>query len=48
MVMSDDCHMPRRIRQHWLEDSESLRAMVGAAEVEPGDAVLEIGPGYAV
>jgi 16S rRNA (adenine1518-N6/adenine1519-N6)-dimethyltransferase len=32
--------------QHWLEDDDSLTAMVHAAGVQPGDEVLEIGPGY--
>lgn len=32
--------------QHWLEDHDSLQAMVDAANVQAGDNVLEIGPGY--
>ena len=32
--------------QHWLEDDAALQAMVQAGGVEPGDEVLEIGPGY--
>jgi 16S rRNA (adenine1518-N6/adenine1519-N6)-dimethyltransferase len=32
--------------QHWLEDIDSLKAMVSAAGIQPGDQVLEIGPGY--
>lgn len=36
----------KALGQHWLEDFESLQAMVEAAEVQPGNTVLEIGPGY--
>ncbi len=32
--------------QHWLEDDAALQAMVHAGDVEVGDEVLEIGPGY--
>ncbi len=32
--------------QHWLEDHDSLVAMVRAGQVDVGDPVLEIGPGY--
>lgn len=31
--------------QHWLNDQKSLEAMCQAADVQPGDTVLEIGPG---
>lgn len=36
----------KSLGQHWLEDDASLQAMVNAADVQPGDTVLEIGPGY--
>jgi len=37
---------PRKeLGQHWLKDKHSLESMVEAAEVKPGDSVLEIGPG---
>lgn len=36
----------KALGQHWLEDYAALQAMVDAAGVEPGDEVLEIGPGY--
>lgn len=36
----------KALGQHWLEDHDSLSAMVLAADVQPGDVVLEIGPGY--
>lgn len=35
----------KSLGQHWLFDSKSLGAICDAAEVEPGDTVLEIGPG---
>lgn len=35
----------KSLGQHWLEDPASLQAMLDAAEVRPGDTVLEIGPG---
>lgn len=37
---------PRKsLGQHWLYDTDSLNAMSEAADVQPGDAVLEVGPG---
>lgn len=36
----------KSLGQHWLEDHGALQAMVDAAQLEPGDKVLEIGPGY--
>lgn len=35
----------KSLGQHWLNDAGSLQAMCAAAEVQAGDAVLEIGPG---
>jgi 16S rRNA (adenine1518-N6/adenine1519-N6)-dimethyltransferase len=35
----------KSLGQHWLHDPDSLQAMVDAAEVQPEDTVLEIGPG---
>lgn len=35
----------KELGQHWLKDATSLRAIVEAAQVTPGDKVLEIGPG---
>lgn len=35
----------KSLGQHWLFDSDSLEAMSVAAEVRPGDTVLEVGPG---
>ena len=36
----------KSLGQHWLEDDASLEAMCDAAGLQPGDTVLEIGPGY--
>lgn len=35
----------KSLGQHWLNDEDSLDAMVDAAEVTENDTVLEIGPG---
>ncbi len=35
----------KSLGQHWLHDEASLEAMVAAADVQPEDTVLEIGPG---
>ncbi len=35
----------KSLGQHWLHDAGSLAAMSEAAEVQAGDAVLEVGPG---
>lgn len=35
----------KELGQHWLYDEASLQAMCDLAEVQPGDFVLEIGPG---
>lgn len=35
----------KELGQHWLKDKHSLQSMVEAAEVNPGETVLEIGPG---
>ncbi len=43
--MSDLPYAKKALGQHWLTDSASLQAMVASAHVEPGNAVLEIGPG---
>ncbi len=36
----------KSLGQHWLTDHSALLAMVKAGQVNPGDVVLEIGPGY--
>ena len=35
----------KSLGQHWLFDDSALNAMVESANVEPGDTVLEVGPG---
>jgi 16S rRNA (adenine1518-N6/adenine1519-N6)-dimethyltransferase len=35
----------KSLGQHWLHDEASLRAMCELASVEPGDVIIEIGPG---
>lgn len=38
--------LPKKsLGQHWLYDQVCLDAMVKAADVQPGDTILEIGPG---
>jgi 16S rRNA (adenine1518-N6/adenine1519-N6)-dimethyltransferase len=44
--MSNTPYAKKSLGQHWLNDDESLQAMVTAAKLELGDTVLEIGPGY--
>lgn len=36
----------KSLGQHWLQDAAALQAMVDAAQLQPGDHVVEIGPGY--
>ena len=39
-------HIPKKsLGQHWLHDESTLDAIVDAAQVQPGDTVLEVGPG---
>ena len=35
----------KRLGQHWLRDQQVLRRIVAAAQVDPEDRLLEIGPG---
>lgn len=35
----------KSLGQHWLADVEALEAIAEAAEIRPGDTLLEIGPG---
>jgi 16S rRNA (adenine1518-N6/adenine1519-N6)-dimethyltransferase len=35
----------KALGQHWLNDQDSLEAIVSAADIKPADNVLEIGPG---
>jgi 16S rRNA (adenine1518-N6/adenine1519-N6)-dimethyltransferase len=44
--MSFGGHQTRkRFGQHWLTDSSVLERIVAAAELQPGERVLEVGPG---
>lgn len=43
--MSDVTQPKKALGQHWLNDTEALRAMVDAANVGEDELVLEIGPG---
>jgi 16S rRNA (adenine1518-N6/adenine1519-N6)-dimethyltransferase len=44
--MTFSAHRARkRFGQHWLSDAGVLERIVAAAELQPGDRVLEIGPG---
>lgn len=43
--MTEAALTKKSLGQHWLHDSSALEAMCAAAEVEPSDVVLEIGPG---
>ena len=43
--MSELPRAKKALGQHWLTDKPSLQAMVSSADVQPGDVVLEIGPG---
>lgn len=38
-------HTKKSLGQHWLNDEASLDAMLNAADIQPADTVLEIGPG---
>jgi len=38
--------MGKRLGQHFLESKRCLRRIAGALELEPGDTVVEIGPGH--
>jgi 16S rRNA (adenine1518-N6/adenine1519-N6)-dimethyltransferase len=47
MSMHSDTPLAKKgLGQHWLEDYDSLQAMVLAGDVQSGDEVLEVGPGY--
>ncbi len=43
--MNNESSAKKSLGQHWLRDEASLRAICAAAEVSPGNTVLEIGPG---
>jgi 16S rRNA (adenine1518-N6/adenine1519-N6)-dimethyltransferase len=35
----------KSLGQHWLHDSDSLTSIADSADVQPGDYILEVGPG---
>jgi 16S rRNA (adenine1518-N6/adenine1519-N6)-dimethyltransferase len=41
-------HPRKRFGQHWLRSEAVLQQIVDAAEIQPGDRLLEIGPGKGV
>jgi 16S rRNA (adenine1518-N6/adenine1519-N6)-dimethyltransferase len=43
--MSDEPATKKSLGQHWLYDQASLEAMCEAADIQPTDTILEIGPG---
>jgi 16S rRNA (adenine1518-N6/adenine1519-N6)-dimethyltransferase len=43
--MSDQPLTKKSLGQHWLHDPASLEAMCEAADIQPTDSILEIGPG---
>lgn len=43
--MSESPLAKKSLGQHWLRDNTALKAMVAAADIKPGDVVLEVGPG---
>lgn len=48
-LASDMTHTTRkRFGQHWLQSEKALAQIVGAAALNPGDRVLEIGPGTGI
>ena len=38
-------HTKKALGQHWLNDEDSLEAMLTGASIGPNDTVLEVGPG---
>ena len=38
-------HARKRFAQHWLIDADVLDQILDAADVQPDDQVLEVGPG---
>ncbi len=45
ILQRHDFHLKKRLGQHFLVDDRVLQAIVTAAEIRPGDRVLEVGPG---
>jgi len=45
ILKSFNIHMSKRLGQNFLIDENIVRGIVAAADIEPGEKVLEIGPG---
>jgi len=43
--VTDQPYARKSLGQHWLDDQTALEAICAAAELQPDDVVLEIGPG---
>src|SRR5262245_18508061 len=43
--MDDYSPTKKSLGQHWLHDETSLAAMCEAADIQPDDTILEVGPG---
>lgn len=43
--MTDIPHAKKSLGQHWLDDDDSLEAMITGAAITNSDTVLEVGPG---
>jgi 16S rRNA (adenine1518-N6/adenine1519-N6)-dimethyltransferase len=48
LISAERLHPRRALSQNYLTDPEALDTIVEAAELEPGDRVVEIGPGLGV
>jgi 16S rRNA (adenine1518-N6/adenine1519-N6)-dimethyltransferase len=48
LLSAERLHPRRALSQNFLTDGEALDAIVEAAELQPGDQVVEIGPGLGV
>src|SRR5690606_35580747 len=45
LLAAHGLHPKKRFGQNFLHDANQLRKILAAAEVSPGDLVLEVGPG---
>ncbi len=43
--MDNEVETKKSLGQHWLSDADTLEAICDLADIEPGDTILEIGPG---
>jgi len=44
-MVANDVRAKRRFSQNWLVDDNLVRKLVAALDVQPGDTVVEVGPG---